>query len=227
MISEPYRRQANALPDMMDGIDDFIAEYDQGIDAVERNDPRALTIAAMSSNDATILILTQFRNLNALQAESLTDGPQRYLLRAFASSYEAMIVVARERSAAYAGESLSPASSTSVRAAADAMLEHSRIGRARAQQAEAELPAQAPPEQGDFLRRVRQAYQSFAGSFAREEQIAAELRAVADLLGSTNSFAAVEDRIAPHILRAGILDGERLGDIQQRTQLLQTIIPPT
>ena len=74
---------------------------------------------------------------------------------------------------------------------------------------------------------MRQAYQSFAGSFAREEQIAAELRAVADIMGSTTSFAAIEQRIEQNILRAGVLDGERMGDIQQRTQLVQAVIPPT
>ena len=89
-LSEPYRRQAGALPEMMDGIDNFIAEYEQGIAAVERNDPRALTIAAISSNNATILILTQFRNLNALQAESL-DRPAALsasLLREFLRGYD-------------------------------------------------------------------------------------------------------------------------------------------
>ena len=79
-----------------------------GINAVARNDPTAWTVAAVNAIDAQILIMTQFRNLNALQAESVGDGPQRYLLRSFASSYDGLIVVSRERRAANLGPNHQP-----------------------------------------------------------------------------------------------------------------------
>jgi len=226
-LTDFYRRQDQALPEMIMGIETFINEFDNAIDSVERNDPRAAVIAAAATDDAAIIVLTQFRNLNALQAESIPEGPQRYLLRSFASSYEAMIALSRERRAAYSGADLNANAVLTVRTAADAMIAQSRLGRAAALQEETELPAQAAPEQGDFLRRVHQAYQTFAGSFAREEEIAFHLGAIADLMSAASSYAEIEQRMMPHLDRVSVLDAERLGDIQRRTQLIQAIAPPT
>lgn len=226
-LSAPYRRQHEALPSMIDGLEAFLAQYESGIEAVARNDPEAWNVAAINATDAQILVMTQFRNLNALQAESIGEGPQRYLLRSFASSYDGLIVLSRERRAAYLGQSISPSSVGQVRAAADAMRQHSRDGRASIVQALGALPAQVPPDQSDFLRRVRIAYESFNASFDREETIASHITAIADLMASTSQFANVDDRVTEHAIAAGVLDLERGADIRRRTTLLQTMTPPT
>lgn len=226
-ISAPYRRQEEALPTMIDGLESFLSQYERGIAAVERNDPTALQIASVNAVDAQILVLTQFRNLNALQAESISDGPQRYLLRSFASSYDGLIAILRARRSAYLGDNLSPATQATVQAAAEAMRQHSREGRASADRAAAQLPVTAPPEQGDFLRRVRLAYQTYGGSFDREEAIAGLLERAAALLGAGRAFAEVEVELDQHVIRVGELDFERVADIQRRTALVQTMVPPT
>jgi hypothetical protein len=226
-LSAMYRRQHDALPSMIDGLEAFLTQYESGIDAVARNDPEAWNIAAINATDAQILIMTQFRNLNALQAESIGDGPQRYLLRSFASSYDGLIVLSRERRAAYLGQTISPSSIGQVRAAADAMRQHGRDGRASIVQVLGALPAQVPPDQSDFLRRVRIAYESFNASFDREDMIASHVASIADLLASTSQFANVDDQVTQHAIVAGELDLERGADIRRRTTLLQTVTPPT
>lgn len=225
--ADPYRRQHAAVPTLVSGIEGFLNQFESGIEAVRRNDPTAITIAAINTVDAQILIMTQFRNINGLQAEMIDDGPQRYLLRSFASSYEALIAVLGERRAGYLGQTIRPSAVDAVRAAAAAMLRHSRDGRAAAVQVEGELPAQVPPEQSDFLRRIRLAYQSFGGSFDREEVIAGHLDAMADIMARNSNFENAEADIAPHALAAGRLDLERGSDIQRRTAMLQQVVPPT
>lgn len=226
-LSVPYRRQHEALPGMITSLENFLTQYGRGLDAIENNDPTAWVLAAINATDAQILIMTQFRNINSLQAETMSDGPQRYLLRSFATSYDALIVVLRERRAGIMGERINQTSTAQVRAFAEAMHQNSRQGRVAAQQAEASLPAQVPPEQSDFLRRARLAYQTFGGSFDREDAIANELTSIANLMSGATRFSDIETSVTAHALTAGALDRERGGDIQRRTLLVQTIVPPT
>jgi alkanesulfonate monooxygenase SsuD/methylene tetrahydromethanopterin reductase-like flavin-dependent oxidoreductase (luciferase family) len=107
------------------------------------------------------------------------------------------------------------------------MRQHSRDGRVAAQRAEGALPATAPPDQSDFLQRLRLAFESFGRSFDREEEIASHISSIADLMASRSRFLEIEDGLSPHADRVGLLDLERGADIQQRTTLVQTVTPPT
>lgn len=225
-VTALYERQNRAMPEMLDGFIAFLDRYDAGVEAIARNDPDATMIADLSVIDAQLLIQTQFRNLNALQAESLSEGPQKHLLRSFASSYDAMIAVWRASRAARVGEDISASAATEVRAAAEAMRQHSRSGRLAAQAAEAALPARVPPEQSDFLRRIRTAYQSFGPTFDREDELAGLLTEIAALLASGAAFDDGQARLDQVMERIGLLDYERLGDIQRRTALVQVVTPP-
>lgn len=227
-LSRAYRHQSEALPALMDSLESFLSEYDRVADAIERNDPQAWALAAISGTDAQILIMTQFRDINSMQAETMSDeGPQRHLLRSFAASYDSLILVLRERRSGMLGGTINPVAVAQLRATVDTMREQIRLGRVAAVTAEGELPAQVPPDQSDFLRRARLAYQSFAGSFDREERIATHLAAVAEAMSTSSSFPPIEGVVSANIVQAGQLDRERLVDIQRRTQLVQTVVPPT
>jgi hypothetical protein len=222
-----YVAQERALPELFDGLANFLTEYEAGVSAIERDDPQGTHIAAINAVDAQLLIQTQVRNVNALQAEAARDGPQKHLLRSFAASYDATIAVLRARRATYVGDDVSQASAAVVQAAADAIRQHSRIGRLAARTAEASLPASVPPDQSDFMRRVRLAYQSFDGSFDREDEVAVLLDEVARLLASGRAFSEEQPRMDQILSRIGEVDLERMGDIQRRTALVQRVTPPT
>ncbi len=226
-ISTLYRNQERALVELLGTIDTFVAEYERGVVAIERNDEGALQLSLIASVDAALLIQTQFRNFNSMQAEAVSDGPQRYLLRSFASSYDGFIAVMQARRASYLGDNVNRTSAASVAAAAGAIREHSRQGRAAAIAQEAFLPASVPPEQSDFISRVRTAYRSFQSSFAREERIADLFDSVAALLASGRTDANLDAEIDQILVEISRLDYERMGDIQRRTQLVQMITPPT
>lgn len=222
-ISTLYQRQADAMPTLLNALQGFIAEYLETVAAIERNDPQASTLSALSLIDAQVIIQTQFRNLNALQAESMEDGPQRYLLRSFAASYDATIAVLRARRGAFQREDHTQSAASGVHAAAAQMRQSAVIGRQRAQQYELALPAQVEPDQSDWIRRVRLAYRSFDGSFAREERMASILdRVAASLEAGFN-----ESDLDPMLTEFGRLDYERMDDIRRRTEMVQNVQPPT
>jgi len=222
-MSDIYRRQEQALPEFIGSMERFLAHYRTGINAVERNDPNALDVAYLASIDAQLLIQTQFRNLNSLQAESVSDGPQRYLLRSFANSYDALIAVIEARRATALGENVDRVSAAAVRAAALAMRENARTGRLRVQTELDALPATVAADQSDFLRRVRLAFATFEGSFAREERMATVL----DQVAASLERGFDDHDLEPHLDLLGRMDYERLSDIQRRTSLIQNIQPPT
>jgi hypothetical protein len=225
-VTALYANQQRALPELFDGLENFLGQYDRGVTAAEHNEPDAFNIASVNVIDAALLIQIQFRNLNALQAEA-TDGPQRYLLRSFASSYDAMIAALRAKRASFFGENVNASTVAAIRAATAAMREHIRAGRLSAQAAEAALPARTTPEQSDFLRRIRLAYQSFGGSFDREDELADLFDSMARLLDTGARYPDAEPELDALVSRIGQLDLERLVDIQRRTQLVQRIMPPT
>jgi hypothetical protein len=218
-----YRNQERMLPPLIESIDAFLEEFVTGVAAIERNDENALLLAYINALDAQILVQTHFRNANALQAEAVGDGPQRYLLRSFSNSYDVTIAVVQMRRSMAVGQDSSQAGLAAIRAAGASMRENVRLGREATERAQAALPAQAPPEQSDFLRRVRLAYQSFGASFDREERMADIVDEIAQSMARGFDEAALE----PLIERLSQLDFERLGDIQERTRLVQQIVPLT
>src|SRR5262245_22230898 len=226
-VTALYANQQRALTELFDALENFLGQYDRAVTAAERNDPDAFNMASVNVIDASLLIQIQFRNLNALQAEATDDGPQRYLLRSFASSYDAMIAALRAKRASYFGENVSASTVASIRAATEAMREHIRMGRLSAQAAEAALPARTTPEQSDFLRRVRLAYQTFGASFDREDELADLFDTIARLLHTGARYPDGEPELDALMGRIGRLDLERLVDIQRRIQLVQRITPPT
>ncbi|HEX8900959.1 hypothetical protein [Vitreimonas sp.] len=226
-LSGLYRTQERAIYEVFGSIEAFLVEYTTSIIAIERNDPNALQLASISSIDAQLIIQTQFRNINAIQAEAVGEGPQRHLLRAFASSYDGLITMLQARRSAYLGDDATGPRAPLVRASADAMRLHVQAGRASVTQTLTSFGAGAPPEQGDFIRRARIAVQSFEGSYDRELRIAGLFDDAAALMASGRGYIAIEGELNTIVAQMGILDSERLVDIQRRIQLMQYITPPT
>ncbi len=226
-MSRPYMNQAARLPDMLRGLEEFVARYEGTVAAVERQDTNALRDANASLLDAQIIVSTQFRDTNETIAASLAvDHPQYHLLMAFARSYDASVAVARVRRAAIFGTPSNRAQSADLVAIAAAQMRRAaEEGRASAIALQQRVRATTPAtdQEHDFNRRFDQALGTYDASFAREEQIAAEYEAVVQLLRGSGAFSDIEYEIVQRLIRAGDLDLQRMPDIQRRTRLIQNM----
>lgn len=219
-LQRQLAQQASALPALLTGLVQLLDRYDQAIVAIERNRPQAFLDAAMASLDAQQVILTQFRDTNAMQGALIEDyHPQKHLLSAFTESYVATLVIVDIHRAQLRGDVSDRAGfAARMRTASNAMLAATARGRDATASLIAQVRAMADsPERTRFLA----AMDTYYGSFNREDLIAGEFATVATLLESRRSIEDIAAEIDQHAENAGVLDLERAGDIQRRISMLQ------
>lgn len=228
-LTAMYQGQADRIGPTLATFEQFAARYRVCVTAVRRGDVDALRDALVNVMDARILLAQQFREINSSAADQIENGnPQQPLLRSFAASYDGFTAVLRIIRQSYYSE---PDNRTEVanlvETAANEMTRRAQEGRAATaiQLAAVAAVRDASPQQQAFLDQYGAALRTFPGSFDREEQVAAELTALALSLRGAQSFQQIIPELGQHLDRIGQLDGARMGDIQRRTTMMQN--PPS
>lgn len=215
------------IPNLLSAYMDLAGSYASIADAVERGDEQAILYMRIASLEGVVIFMELSRDLIAAQAAaSGPDNPQHYLYASVAESYEGFLVIIGLKRDIILSDTPYRALATAAADALDFRVQRMRAAALAGRGASLVLTQQvraAPtssPAEAAYALRVIEALNTFPGSYDRENQVAAELAAIAALLRQPQEFVVIEPAIDDHVDRFGALDMERTADMERRQTLL-------